>query len=128
MPKVVAGKNSAAADNQLTNLTLDDARELLALTDRIVTNLQVISAAIDGEDGFDLEEMARQTDGIAVGLRAVSEMDVPDDLEEMERKIGSIVSGLRTIDEDKNNLDDLENQVDSIVEGLNAITAAEVRA
>src|ERR1700691_1630145 len=107
MRKPPAAKVAAAADNQLTNLSLDEAKELLALTDRIVTNLQVISAAIDGKDGFDLEEMAQQTDGIAVGLRAVSEMDVPDDLEEMERKIGSIVSGLRTIDEDENNLDDL---------------------
>jgi hypothetical protein len=117
MRKPVARKTAAAGENQFTDLTLDQAREMLALTDAIVANLNIINSPDSIFDLDDLEVMDHQANNVVAGLRVINENDVPD-LETMETQVSSIVTGLRTINEDKNDLADLENQVNSIVDGL----------
>jgi hypothetical protein len=78
-------------DNVEQSISLEEARKLAELTDRIVCNLKVINH--DGNP--DLEETLRQT--------------------------GYIVSNLSTINEDENNLDDLFEKTNSIVSNLQTI-------
>jgi transcriptional regulator len=82
-------------------MSLEKARQLAELTDRIVSNLKVINA-----DGNDLEEILMQTGHIADNLKVINSENNAD-LEVMLEQTGNVVNNLSTINEDENDLDTL---------------------
>jgi len=76
--------------------SLDDARELSELTDRIVANLEAI-----GENDNDLEELERQTNIIAANLKAIEEGLIEQgDLDGLAEQTSAIVANLKVIGEE----------------------------
>lgn len=78
------------------NLSLDEARELKALTDAFVRNLKTTA-----EDGTDIEMLATQAASIVGSLKGINKDRT--DLEQLDRQTGSIVTGLREMDDAENN-------------------------
>src|SRR5690349_5051413 len=74
--------------------TLDEARELAALTTTIAANLK----AIEESGCVDLEEMEKQTNNIAANLSAIEEADCGD-LDELEQQTNNISATLASIEE-----------------------------
>lgn len=97
--------------------SIEDARELAELTNRIVANLE----AIDKNDN-DLEAMLEQTSTITGNLKVVDEDD--NDFEELERQTGNIAANLKAIEEgliERGDLDGLAEQTSAIVADLKVI-------
>ena len=95
--------------------SLEDARELAELSDRIVTNLEAID-----EDDNDLEALLKQTSIIIGNLKYIEDSDVGD-LDELVEQTSTITGNLRAIDEDDNDLDELVEQTNNIVANLKVV-------
>jgi len=105
VPITATRTNQESGNNQMDNLevlkqfgitSLDDARELSELTDRIVANLEAI-----GENDNDLEELERQTNIIAANLKAIEEGLIEQgDLDGLAEQTSAIVANLKVIGEE----------------------------
>ena len=78
------------------SMSIEEARELAELTDRIVSNLKTIND--DGSNFDDLEEMEKQTGEVACNLRFIEE-HTGSYLDALLEETNSIVSNLQTINE-----------------------------
>jgi hypothetical protein len=78
--------------SHMRELTLEEAREMAVLTDRIVSNLKVINA----DPNTDLDELEKTTSSICNDLRTIN-TDPNIDLDELEKQTAKIVAGLREI-------------------------------
>jgi pyruvate-formate lyase-activating enzyme len=75
--------------------SLEDARELAELTDRIVADLKTIN-----ENDCDLEELERQTSNIVANLKAIEEGLIErGDLDGLAEQTSAIVANLKVIEE-----------------------------
>jgi hypothetical protein len=73
--------------------SLEEARELAELTDRIVANLKAID-----ENNNDLEALLEQTGFLAADLKYIEESNV-DDLDELVEQTGTIAANLKYIED-----------------------------
>jgi len=80
---------------QFSITSLEDAKELAELTDRIVANLKTIDA-----NDNDLEELERQTNIIAASLKAIEEGLIEQgDLDGLAEQTSAVVTNLKVIGE-----------------------------
>ncbi len=72
--------------------SLEDARELAELTNRIVADLKTIS-----EYDYDLDGLFQQTSNIVANIKFIEESNV--NLNEMAEQTSAVVTNLRVIEE-----------------------------
>lgn len=100
--------------------SMEEAKQLAELTDRIVANLETIQ-----EDNSDLGELDGQAAAIVENLKAIGEDENFDQLEELERQTSVIATNLQNISEQGNDLEELERQTGVIATNLGCINSDE---
>jgi hypothetical protein len=81
-----------------SEMSLDEARELAALTDRIVENLKFIEEHADSNEDFD--DLEKQSSTVAQNLQFIEQADTSD-LDDLQKQTSEIVGNLAFIKENQ---------------------------